>query len=159
MKIEFPTFSLNQDSVGFHNCNSQHQTVPWDGDLCLKLLLFQTKYFSLLSGDKVISDISRYWGLGYWYYGHGDRALSDFCNIRSVGSLALLYRSYSQPISIICRACLCSELLWRGWRRITFSDMLPSLLEISEITLSSDKSEKYFSEKAKASKRFCSRNP
>ena len=153
MKIEFPTFSLNQDSVGFHNCNSQHQTVPWDGDLCLKLLLFQTKYFSLLSGDKVISDISRYWGLGYWYYGHGDRALSDFCNIRSVGSLALLYRSYSQPISIICRL----PLLWAFVMRITFLDMMPSLLEISEITLSSDKSERYFSEKAKASKRFSSR--
>ena len=157
MKIEFPTFSLNQDSVGFHNCNSQHQTVPWDGDLCLKLLLFQTKYFSLLSGDKVISDISRYWGLGYWYYGHGDRALSDFCNIRSVGSLALLYRSYSQPISIICRL----PLLWALVTRMPenfFLDMLPSLLEISEITLSSDKSEKYFSEKAKASKRFSSTN-
>ena len=31
-----------------------------------------------------------YW-VGYWYYGHGDRALSDFCDMRSVGSVALLY--------------------------------------------------------------------
>ena len=37
-----------------------------------------------------LPNISRYGGVAYWYYGHGDRALSDFCDIRSVAEIPRL---------------------------------------------------------------------